>query len=207
MSSENTGVSILEGIKNADNKKVYEESWRRFVEIYGPLIRGWAERDGADANDADDIQQQVLEIAYKSLPHFVPSGRPGALRRWLRVTVAHQMIRLRRKRSHEQAPGGSDFQDRLKKLEDDASEVSHAWDAEYQHDLVQRLLAMVSNDFEANTIKAFIRAFLEGKPIVEVAEELHCTENAVRVSQSKVLSRLREIGQDLIEIDQHLLDQ
>jgi len=58
---------------------------------------------------------------------------------------------------------------------------------------------MIKNDFEPNTWKAFQRQALEGTDADAVAAELGMSVNAVVIAKSRVLARLRQEGQGLLD--------
>jgi RNA polymerase sigma-70 factor (ECF subfamily) len=191
-----TSLSLLERLRNPGDSV----AWTDFHHLYAPLLRRWLVRRGASEHDADDIGQEVMRIAVVEMARFEHSGRPGALRCWLRQTMSNQLRTLWRRKGHQPgAVGGSDYQAMAEQLADPQSGLSQLWDAEYRHDVCEHLLAAVEHEFEGRTMDAFRRAALQGKRPAEVAEELGLTANAVRIAQSRVLRRLREIGQGMID--------
>jgi RNA polymerase sigma-70 factor (ECF subfamily) len=65
--------------------------------------------------------------------------------------------------------------------------------------LFLRALEMIRGDFEPQTWQAFWRVRVDGQPPVTVATEIGMTAKAVRAAKGRVLRRLRE------ELD-HLMD-
>src|SRR3954466_3823162 len=53
------------------------DAWATLLGVYGPLLRGWAERLGARGPDADDLVQDVLAVVVRRFPEFVHPARPG----------------------------------------------------------------------------------------------------------------------------------
>ncbi len=95
--------------------------------------------------------------------------------------------------------GGSDFAVVLEQLEDPTSHLSRLWDHEHDRYVVRHLLGAIERDFQPATWQAFRRHVLEGVPADVVAAELGATVNAVFISKSRVLQRLREQLRDLID--------
>ena len=58
-----TSATLLERLKDARDA----DAWSRLVEIYAPLIRGWAERLNVRGADADDLDAPALRTAWESL--------------------------------------------------------------------------------------------------------------------------------------------
>ena len=93
-----------------------------------------------------------------------------------------------------QPPGGGLGKDEdafLSQLEDPNSELAKEWDREHDRHVSQKLLELVKNDFEPTTWDAFRRFALDGVPASKVAEEMGISENAVLLSKSRILKRLR----------------
>jgi RNA polymerase sigma-70 factor (ECF subfamily) len=72
-------------------------------------------------------------------------------------------------------------------------------DEEYRQYLVNRCLEIMKADFEATTWKAAWEHGVEGRPAAQVAGELGISVAAVYCARSRVLSRLREELQGLLE--------
>src|SRR5262249_50644789 len=177
-----------------------EEAWRRWVELYTPLIHGWLLRHLLPDADVDDLVQEVLSVVVRELPRFVHNGRPGAFRAWLRTTTVHRLRDFWRERdTRPEAIGDSDFLSRLDQLEDPSSGLSRLWDAEHDRHLVARLLAHIRPQFERNTWQAFTAVMLEGQRPSEVAERLGISVNAVLIAKSRVLHCLRCEARGLLD--------
>ena len=73
------------------------------------------------------------------------------------------------------------------------------WDEEYRKQLMGRALLLMKTDFEPTTWKACWASVAEGRSAAEVAAELGISENAVYLARCRVLRRLRQ------ELN-HLLD-
>jgi RNA polymerase sigma-70 factor (ECF subfamily) len=62
-------------------------------------------------------------------------------------------------------------------------------------------LALIRAEFKQTTWEAFIRVTVEGLPTAEVALALGVSVNAVHLAKSRILRRLREEFQDLVDPD------
>lgn len=194
MSNKATSLSLLERLGESTPD---ETAWDEFQATYIPLIRKWLMRQGVEANDAEDIQQDVLQKAVTELGAFRHNGRTGALRRWLRLVMVNQLkAHYRRGNRNGRAVGGSDYTALANQLEDPASRLSRQWEIEYHTAACDRLLARVSTDFSPQTILAFRQVAIEDRTTAEVAEDLGISPNAVRIAQSRVMRRLRELNAD-----------
>src|SRR5438270_684575 len=190
-----TSASLLERLRDGQDSA----AWGRLLDLYGPLIRGWAERLGVRGADADDLVQEVLAVVVRRFPEFVHPERPGAFRGWLRA-IAVNCARdfWRAKRFTPAAPGGTDFGGYLRQLEDPDHPLSREWDREHDVYLTRRLLDRLKAEFEPRTWDLFRRFVLDGQPADAVAAECGTTPNAVYIAKSRVLARLREEAAGLI---------
>lgn len=191
-----TSLSLLNHLCHAPES----ESWDRLVQLYGPLIRAWLRRYNVQDNDADDLVQEVLLAVSKDLGKFEHGGEPGAFRGWLKAILVNRLRKFWQARDRRpKASGDSEIAARLAQLDAPASEMSRIWNRDHDQYVLRQLLALAEPHFEPSTWKAFWRVALDGlKPDV-VAEELGISRNAVIISKCRVLNRLRQESEGLIE--------
>jgi len=191
-----TSASLLERLRlRAD-----AGDWQRLIGLYQPLIRGWLRRHDLQHSDSDDLVQEVLSVLVKEIKRFEHNGRPGAFRSWLRTITVHCLRRFWRARLYRaDAAGGSDWEDHLRQLEDPTSGLSKLWDEEHDRHVLRKLLAMIEPDFHPATWQAFRRLVLDGVPAAVVATDLGLSVNAVLIAKSRVLQRLRQEAQGLLD--------
>ncbi len=193
---ELTSLSLLDRVRLRPD----EDAWRRLVDVYTPLVRGWLGRYALAGPDADDLVQEVLAVVVRRLPEFRHAERPGSFRRWLRtITVNCLRDFWRARRLRPKATGDSAFLDVLNQLEDPDSAPSRLWDQEHDRHVTHRLLEMIRGDFEPNTWTAFQRVTLDGAAPDAVAAELGLSVNAVFIAKSRVLARLRAEARGLLD--------
>lgn len=190
-----TSVSLLERIRHSGA----DASWTRLVDVYAPMIRRWLGQAGIASVDVDDIAQEVLVVVLAKLPQF-DRQRTGSFRNWLRK-VTLNCLRDYRKAAHRRrmATGEVQYEQILIDLADADSQLSRLWNAEHDRHLLRHLLDQVRGSFSATTLDAFQRLVLEERSPDDVAAELGMTVNAVFIAKSRVLTKLRELGEGLIE--------
>jgi RNA polymerase sigma-70 factor (ECF subfamily) len=192
---ENTQVSLLRRAQQGE-----ESAWRRLVDLYQPLIRACLLRQRVHPQEAEDLTQDVLAVLVKELPRFEHAGRPGAFRSWLRtVTVNRARLFWRASSGRSETAGGREALERIEALADPNSSLSRVWDEEHDAHVLQRLLGLMDQEFEPATLRAFRRLTFDAAPGQEVADELGMTLAAVYAARSRVLQRLRQEAQGLLD--------
>jgi RNA polymerase sigma-70 factor (ECF subfamily) len=177
-----------------------EQAWRRFVDLYVPLLRAWLRRARVTDADADDITQEVLAVVCRELPHFRHGQRPGSFRRWLRTVTVHRLRDFWRARHYRPlATGTDDVREMLEQLADPGSGLSGLWDQEHHRHVARRLLESIRGDFAPTTWQAFCRIVVDGLRPADAAAELGLSVNAVLLAKSRVLRRLRQEGHGLLD--------
>jgi RNA polymerase sigma-70 factor (ECF subfamily) len=190
-----TSFSLLDRLRLQSD----EASWKRFVDLYRPLLHGWLRRQEVRAQDADDLVQEVLGVVVREMPNFQHNQRPGAFRAWLRTILTNRLHAFRR--AHRTLPitaGGSSGQD-LELVEDPEDDFVALWDQEHDQHVLRRLMELVKPEFTPATWQAFRSVTLEGEPASAVAGRLGLTLNAVWLAKSRVLRRLREESRGLLD--------
>lgn len=190
-----TSLSLLDRLAERPN----DQDWRRLLDLYQPLLRAWLAHAGVPATDSDDLLQEVLLVVFREVAGF-DRRRPGAFRSWLRTILAHRVRDFFRSRNYRPvATGDSAFAERLAEMESPDSELSRLWDREHDEYLAARLMRTVQGDFAPTTWQAFRRNVLEEQPAARVAEELGLSVNSVLAAKSRVLRRLRQELNGLVE--------
>jgi RNA polymerase sigma-70 factor (ECF subfamily) len=177
-----------------------ENAWQDLTALYRPLILALLNRQGVPARDLEDLCQDIFVSLVRHLPTFQHSGNRGAFRGWLRAIVCSRTIDYWRSTDPGgQATGGSGVTAALQQLEDPASDLNRQWDAEHDRYVLRCVLDLVEEEFEPRTLQAFRRLALEGATGAEAAQELGLSVAAVYVAKSRVLQRLRQVAEGLID--------
>ena len=182
-----TSITLLERLRLQPD----EAAWKRFIDLYAPLIRGWLRRYSVAEHDAEDLTQEVLTVMVREFSHFEHNQQRGAFRNWLRTVTVNQLRLLWRTR-RRQDEANSAMAQMLDQLADPNSSLSHLWDQQHDQHVAARLMEMIQPQFEAKTWQAFRRVALDGMKAAIVAQELGISVNAVLLAKSRVLSRLRQ---------------
>jgi len=196
-----TAFSLLERVRAADN-----DAWSRLAQLYGPLIHYWARRNGLGDHDAADIVQEVFQVVHKRIHDFKRVNPGDSFRKWLKA-IANNKIREHWRRASRQvvAKGGSTAQLQINQIADHAqptvescSQDENPEDGAEVSWLHRRAMALIRNEFSLTTWHAFRGVVVEGREAAAVAADLGISRNAVYISKSRVLSRLRMEFVDLL---------
>jgi RNA polymerase sigma-70 factor (ECF subfamily) len=174
-----TSASLLERLRRPGQ----DAAWARFVDLYTPLLYHWARRTGLAQPQAADLVQDVLLVLLRKLPEFT-YDRTKSFRSWLRTVTLNKWRENLRREHPGCAVSGGDLSapDPLREFED----------AEYHAYLARRALGLMQAEFQPATWKACWEQVVCGRPAAEVAAELGISEGAAYVAKSRVLRRLRE---------------
>jgi len=178
-----TSASLLVRLRSPDD----QQAWDRFVQLYAPLMYNWLRHAGLEENDASDLVQDVFLILVQKLPEF-QYDRQKSFRAWLKtITLNKWRERMRRRRPVALPADGAALPDR-----EGPDLVLELEEAEYRRDLVRRAMELIRNDFQETTWKACWEFAAAGRPAAEVAGELGIAVHSVYLAKSRVMRRLRQ---------------
>jgi RNA polymerase sigma-70 factor, ECF subfamily len=178
-----TPASLLQRLRDPAEK----DAWGQFVRLYTPLLYHWARRTGLQAADAADLVQDVFTTLLHKLPTFT-YDRGQSFRAWLRtVTLNHWRDRRKRRAAQPLGHEGPALPEPA--VPDDVELLA---DAEYRRHLVGRALRLMQADFQPATWKACWEHGVLGRPAPVVAAELGLSAGAVYAATFRVLTRLRQ---------------
>ena len=190
-SSPHTRPSLLVRLRDAAD----HDAWRQLVELYAPLVYRFLRKRGLQDADAADLTQDVLRSLAAAIDSFEYDPRRGSFRGWL-FTVArnklHTFLRKKKRRPTE------DDEERLLR-EPAPDEDVELWEQEYRQRLFDWAADRVRGQFQEATWQAFWRTAVEGQPPRSVADSLKMSVGAVYIARSRVLARLKEEVQRLLE--------
>lgn len=189
--SENTSTTLLDRLCSDSD----ERDWEFFLRLYQPFIHRQLLARRIPPGEVDDLCQETMVQICRGIRTFDHNGRTGAFRNWLKTIVSQRVWRYMQakppkemstmSRSEEQCPADDEF--------------SVLWEQEHDAFLVNRILDLVKGEFTATTWEAFDRQVLREQAPSFVAVQLRLTTNAVMIAKSRVMRRLREIGEGLVD--------
>jgi len=177
-----TPISLLERLRRDPDSG----SWRRFVELYTPLLYQFSVRFGLPKPQAEDLVQEVFAILVRELPRFeYDAGR--SFRGWLWTIFRNKCYEFRRR--FDPLSNAAEAETGILAAPDPIAEFD---DAEFNVYLVRRAIEVMKSEFAESTWKACWACVVEERPVAEVATELNMSAAAIYQSKSRVLRRLRQ---------------
>ena len=184
-SSSSTSASLLERAKAQD-----PEAWRRLSRLYVPVVYRWARRAGLQESDAADVVQEAFHSLAINMSRFRGDQPASSFRGWL-YTITRNKIHdhFRKLADRPDAPGGSQVDRWLQRLSEEPTETDVR---DLTTELAQRALSLMQSDFEAQTWQVFWSVVVEERPPAEIAAEKNMSLASVYQAKSRVLRRLRQ---------------
>ena len=173
------------------------EAWERLVEVYAPMLHRFAMRQGLQEADASDVTQDVLRRVSGAIRRLEYDPTRGSFRGWLLTITRNEVRRLLTSRARKPLRTGEGTT-LIRRLEaEPANAEREQWEAEFQRSALRHALGEAKKRVKDTTWSAFVETALEGREAADVATELGMTVGAVWVAKSRVLTRIREIADQL----------
>jgi RNA polymerase sigma-70 factor (ECF subfamily) len=186
--------SLLARLQSEDHA-----AWHRLVYLYTPLVYGMCRRAGLQEADAQEVGQEVFAAVWRHIRDF-RRDRPGdSFLKWLRMIVRNKVIDHHRRQSdYLRLKGASELPTRAQPTDvPDESDAEHT--VEESNLLCRRALALIQSEFEEKTWRAFEAVVMYDRQPADVAKELQMSVNSVYLARSRILKRLREEFEGLID--------
>jgi len=189
---QTTQTNLLQAVRDSQNR----EAWGSFYRIYAPMLRNFTRRLGLSDADSDDVTQEVLLIAQRSLREQRYDPDKGRFRTWLYGIARRQALaamRARRRRTRVQSVATEGGIDLLAQLEDPHGEetAQEIWRQEWRYALLNEALRQVQHEVGEKTFEAFTLFAIQQRPADEVARQLGIAPASVYVYKSRMLDAIR----------------
>lgn len=182
-----TRASLLIRIRDGSNAV----AWREFMQLYGPVVYGFARKRGLQDADAADLMQDVLRSVSTSIGRLDYDPRQGSFRGWLFTITRNKVFSfLSARKSRPQGTGDSAV-NQLLGNHPDQNDGSDLWDREYERRLAALAMDRVKPEFQDSTWQAFWLTAVEGLSASEAGNRTDLSVGAVYVAKSRVLARLK----------------
>ncbi|GMV97720.1 MAG: sigma-70 family RNA polymerase sigma factor [Phycisphaerae bacterium] len=190
---DTTRINLLWAVRDSRN----EAAWLDFYRVYSSMVTRFARRLGLSDADADDVTQEVLILAQKSLQTGTYDPAKGGFRRWLYGIARRRALaalRARCRRTRAQWVPGPDELDLVEKLRDTRGEEAHRqlWEQEWRYALLDEALRKVEQEIGKKEFQAFTLLAIERQPVEEVARRLGITPSSAYVYKHRVLAAVKD---------------
>lgn len=174
-------------------------AWERLAKLYAPLVAFWCRRWGVPEQDLVDVIQEVFSAVSSHLEQFRKERKGDSFRGWLLTIARNKSNDYFRVRARDvSGVGGTEASRRLAQVvdrrggDDSATQDENA----IENAILRNALESIRGEFHERTWRAFWGVVIEGRAAGDVAADLGMQPGTVRVSKSRVLSRLRmELGE------------
>jgi RNA polymerase sigma-70 factor (ECF subfamily) len=166
-------------------------AWAQFVEVYAPLIYGFARKHGLQDADAADLTQEVLQAVAGAVGRLDYDPRRGSFHGWLFTVVRNRLRNFLRGRA-AWAGDATEALDPLHEPPAPEPDADALWREEYERRLFAWAAEQVRSEVEESTWRAFWLTGVEGRGAKAAAGELGLTVAAVYMAKSRVLARIKE---------------
>jgi RNA polymerase sigma-70 factor (ECF subfamily) len=175
------------------------EAWRQFVDLYAPLVYGYARKQGLQDADAADLCQDVFGAVAGAVGRLDYDPARGAFRNWLFTVVRNRLSNWQTAAARRVRASGDSATHQLLELCPAPDTLEAAWEAEWEARLIAWASAEARRQVADATWQAFWLTAVEGRPVKQVAAELDLTAAAVYHARSRVLARLTELVRSALE--------
>lgn len=192
-----TRASLLVRIRDGRD----QEAWRQFVQVYAPVVYGFARKRGLQDADAADVMQDVLRSVASAAERLRYDPARGSFRGWLYTVARNKIFNFLDAARHRLGRGSGDsgVREKLEAQPEPELGLAAAWEEEYERSLAAVAMRRVQAEVKPNTWQAFWQTAVEGRPAQEVSKATGLSVGAIYVARSRVLARLREEAQRLKE--------
>ncbi|MBI2804694.1 MAG: RNA polymerase sigma factor [Planctomycetes bacterium] len=188
----NTPASLLQRLREQPTP----DDWERFDAQYRPFLQRLLQSRGIQTAEVEDLVQEVLTTWVAEVRKF-ERKRDGSLRAWLATVARHRFLTLVRDR--KRWPQQGDLEKFFDQIANPEADLSRFWNREHDDTVLQATLARIRPDFEPTTWRAFEMVCVQGMKPAQAAKELGATPNSVWIAKHRVLKRLRQETEGMIE--------
>lgn len=183
-----TRASLLVQIRDGRNQR----AWQEFMQLYGPVVYGFARKRGLQDADAADLMQDVLRSVSATIARLDYDRSQGTFRGWLFTVTRNKIFNFLSARKIRPQGSGDTTTNKLLDNHPQSEDGADTWEMEYQRRLAAISMERVKGEFQENTWRAFWLTAVEGVAAAEAAKQTGLSAGAVYVAKSRVLARLKE---------------
>lgn len=183
-----TRASLLVQLRDGTN----HVAWQEFMQLYGPVVYGFARKRGLQDADAADLMQDVIRSVSTAIGRLEYDRNQGTFRGWLFTITRNKVFNFLSARRIRPQGSGDTATNRMLDAHPDSDDGAGTWEIEYQRRVAALAIERIRPEFQAKTWQAFELTAVEGVAAPDVARQLGLSPGAVYVAKSRVLARLKE---------------
>lgn len=189
----------------AEVKARAPEAWQRFVSLYRPLVRYWCQQAGLQTADSEDVAQEVFSAVAGAVDRFQHGQAGNTFRGWLRTITRNAIVNyVRRTRREASGVGGSSALRMIQDIPATPPDSNAGADREETRVLIRQAFELVLAKYKDHTREAFWRVVVEKQKPEDVAQDLGVAVHVVYLAKSRVLRRLQEEFDGLVDLESEL---
>src|SRR6478609_5363764 len=121
-----TRASLLVQLRTGSN----HIAWQEFINLYGPVVYGFARKRGLQDADAADLMQDVMRSVSAAIVRVDYDRNRGSFRGWLFTITRNKIFSFLSARRIRPQGSGDTTTNRLLDSQPDASDGTDAWEME-----------------------------------------------------------------------------
>ena len=184
-----TSPTLLGRLRDVED----DDAWERFYDLYSPLIVGFSRQQGCSCAQANDVLQETMMCAMRTLPSFAYDPVRGQFRSYLlRIVDSRIKDAYRRgKRLCLLADGGEAGEEMDVAADSSAEALGEQWDRLWDQNVLLHALTRVKKRVNRRTYRSFDLYVLEGWSVEDVCAETGVSPNTVYQHRARVVRMLR----------------
>ena len=177
---------MLRGIHAGD-----EASWKRFWDFYSPLILFCGGLFGLQADEKQDLRQEVMLAVMKEAPCPKYSKTLGSFRSYLQGIIRHKTLDILHRRL-ESKVGDTE----MEQIPDEDC-IQKMLDEEYEKIIFNMALEELGGAVDERQYVAYEMYALQDRPPEEVAHILQMSVNQIYLAKSRCTKEMKAIVERL----------
>ena len=192
-----TRVTLLEKIRQHNDNR----SWEEYERYYKGYIFALLKNMGFNHQDCQDLLQQVLLKAWKTLPDFEYEKSRGKFRSWLTIVTRNTARDYIKSRAGKNRQREIELDPELQAINTISEpEIYLIADKEWKIYISKMAWDGIKDDFKESLLESFMRAS-SGESIKEIAADLNIAESSVSVYKKRIQKALMK---EIIRLEDYL---